>query len=201
MALPMLFNGQDCGPSNPLQGLTKQFDRDRGIQQVACLRCGLLASLTSLRRINLAQLEQAAPARCASFQPSCEAHIFQVFRTPGAATSAQDQDAAARFFSSPQPAVTPNAFNMSGMQHGLPPVQAQPVVSGWASDFMVQQPAVKLAPTEMVTQAPVLQPTMLSQSTRPQMAMNAFQSYRPMMSPYPTIPVSQNHRMLPCRHL
>ncbi|KZS93963.1 TPR-like protein [Sistotremastrum niveocremeum HHB9708] len=34
MALPMLVNGgADCGPSNPLQGLSKRFDQDRGIQQ------------------------------------------------------------------------------------------------------------------------------------------------------------------------
>lgn len=34
MALPMLINGADCGPVNPLQGLVKRFDQDRGIQQV-----------------------------------------------------------------------------------------------------------------------------------------------------------------------
>ncbi|EJD02851.1 TPR-like protein [Fomitiporia mediterranea MF3/22] len=33
MALPMLVNGADCGPVNPLQGLAKRFDQDRGIQQ------------------------------------------------------------------------------------------------------------------------------------------------------------------------
>lgn len=35
MSLPMLVNGADCGPSNPLQGLSKRFDQDRGIQQVS----------------------------------------------------------------------------------------------------------------------------------------------------------------------
>ena len=35
MSLPMLFNsGAECGPINPLQGLSKRFDQDRGIQQV-----------------------------------------------------------------------------------------------------------------------------------------------------------------------
>lgn len=34
MALPMLVNGAECGPVNPLQGLAKRFDQDRGIQQV-----------------------------------------------------------------------------------------------------------------------------------------------------------------------
>lgn len=37
MALPMLVGGADCGPSNPLQNLTKRFDQDRGIQQVCKL--------------------------------------------------------------------------------------------------------------------------------------------------------------------
>jgi peroxin-5 len=35
MALPMLVSGgAECGPSNPLQGLSKRFDQDKGIQQV-----------------------------------------------------------------------------------------------------------------------------------------------------------------------
>ncbi|KAJ7859731.1 hypothetical protein B0H13DRAFT_2356024 [Mycena leptocephala] len=33
MALPMLVNNADCGPSNALQGLSKRFDQDRGLQQ------------------------------------------------------------------------------------------------------------------------------------------------------------------------
>jgi hypothetical protein len=34
MALNMLVGGADCGPSNPLQSLSKRFDQDRGVQQV-----------------------------------------------------------------------------------------------------------------------------------------------------------------------
>jgi len=34
MSMSALINGADCGPVNPLQGLSKQLDRDRGIQQV-----------------------------------------------------------------------------------------------------------------------------------------------------------------------
>ncbi|KAK7472698.1 hypothetical protein VKT23_000809 [Stygiomarasmius scandens] len=33
MALPMLVGGSECGPSNPLQNLSKRFDNDRGLQQ------------------------------------------------------------------------------------------------------------------------------------------------------------------------
>ena len=34
MSLAALANGADCGPMNPLQGLTKNLDSDRGLQQV-----------------------------------------------------------------------------------------------------------------------------------------------------------------------
>lgn len=34
MSLNMLVNGADCGPVNPLQGLAKRFEQDRGVQQV-----------------------------------------------------------------------------------------------------------------------------------------------------------------------
>jgi hypothetical protein len=37
MALPLLVNGADCGPVNPLQSLGKRFDQDRGLQQVRLL--------------------------------------------------------------------------------------------------------------------------------------------------------------------
>jgi hypothetical protein len=40
MALPMLMNGgADCGPSNALQGFSKQFDQDRGAAHVS-VSCG-----------------------------------------------------------------------------------------------------------------------------------------------------------------
>jgi hypothetical protein len=38
MSLATLVNGADCGPLNPLQGLTKNFDSDRGLQQVHATR-------------------------------------------------------------------------------------------------------------------------------------------------------------------
>lgn len=34
MSLNMLVSGADCGPVNPLQGLAKRFEQDRGVQQV-----------------------------------------------------------------------------------------------------------------------------------------------------------------------
>jgi hypothetical protein len=55
MALPMLINGADCGPINPLQSLGKRFDQDRGIQQVRTLypsKAVPLNSVMSFRRIS-----------------------------------------------------------------------------------------------------------------------------------------------------
>ena len=34
MALPMLMNNAECGPSNALQELSKRFNTDRGLSQV-----------------------------------------------------------------------------------------------------------------------------------------------------------------------
>jgi len=34
MSLTTLVNGENCGPVNPLQGLTKALDSDRGVQRV-----------------------------------------------------------------------------------------------------------------------------------------------------------------------
>jgi hypothetical protein len=58
MALPMLVGGgAECGPSNPLQGLSKRFDQDRGLQQVSATTCIILNGVScSTLRITLAQV-------------------------------------------------------------------------------------------------------------------------------------------------
>ena len=61
MSLPLLVNGAECGPSNPLQGLSKRFDQDRGVQQVC--RTGSVPSSPVLSayccyRINLVLVVQ-----------------------------------------------------------------------------------------------------------------------------------------------
>lgn len=46
----MLVSGADCGPVNPLQGLAKRFEQDRGVQQV----CGIiLESFENFTEANL----------------------------------------------------------------------------------------------------------------------------------------------------
>lgn len=49
MALPMLVGGADCGPSNPLQGLSKRFDQDRGLQQVSTDVLSIINTLTATK--------------------------------------------------------------------------------------------------------------------------------------------------------
>jgi hypothetical protein len=54
MALPMLAGATECGPSNPLQGLSKRFDSDRGLQQVDIVRPNISKDVTQfLIRITL----------------------------------------------------------------------------------------------------------------------------------------------------
>ena len=48
MSMSALINGADCGPVNPLQGLSKQLDRDRGIQQVRQLAAVHLSACLSI---------------------------------------------------------------------------------------------------------------------------------------------------------
>lgn len=66
MALPMLVGGADCGPINPLQGLSKNFDQDRGIQQAGTLMFSqpMSNSSSSHYRIN-SQAVLGLPERCA----------------------------------------------------------------------------------------------------------------------------------------
>ncbi|KAK0454986.1 hypothetical protein EV421DRAFT_1896879 [Armillaria borealis] len=127
MALPLLIGGAECGPANPLQGLSKRFDQDRGVQQ------------------DQFGVGRAGPSR-------------QTFRTQQAGPSVVDQDAA-RFFSagSPQPLTTNRAFDFSALSSSLPALNAhqehhqQPnVLSGWAADFMLQQPSASSSSHELV---------------------------------------------------
>jgi hypothetical protein len=59
MALPLLINNADCGPSNPLQSISKRFDQDRGIQQVIGFENNLWRLLIVWQRITLVLVAQA----------------------------------------------------------------------------------------------------------------------------------------------
>ncbi|KAF8210544.1 hypothetical protein K438DRAFT_1904013 [Mycena galopus ATCC 62051] len=119
MALPMLVNNADCGPSNGLQGLSKRFDQDRGLQQD-----------------HFGSANRAGSSR--------ETFRSQTSTPNGGAAHLED---AARFFSAGQPAPQfGGAFDLSALHGSLPPTQMQgafqqqqpapPVAAAWAADFM-----------------------------------------------------------------
>ncbi|KAI0063624.1 hypothetical protein BV25DRAFT_1824189 [Artomyces pyxidatus] len=119
MSLPMLVSGADCGPINPLQGLAKTFDRDRGLQQdhFGAGRAG--SSREAFRS------EQAAA-------PGLEQDAARFF-------SGGAQPALAG----------PSAFDLAALRSALPaptrvvsPLQpqAKTPLAPWAADFLVQTP-------------------------------------------------------------
>ncbi|KIM45239.1 hypothetical protein M413DRAFT_441922 [Hebeloma cylindrosporum] len=116
MALPMLIGGgADCGPSNPLQGLSKRFDQDRGLQQdhFGAGRAGSSREVFRTQQGNASQDQDAAR-----------------FFSGNASTA-------------PQFIAEPN-FDLSAMRVSLPvnpstQMQHKPTAA-WASDFIQNQP-------------------------------------------------------------
>ncbi|KAG1878314.1 hypothetical protein F4604DRAFT_1580353 [Suillus subluteus] len=119
MSLAMLVGGSECGPSNPLQSLSKRFDQDRGVQQdfIGGTRAGSSREVFRTQQATSPELQQHAE------------RFFNSTPTP------------------PTQLVVPQPFNLAGLNNALPQVQASiqspqtqnPFPSGWASDFMVQQ--------------------------------------------------------------
>ncbi|OSD06848.1 TPR-like protein [Trametes coccinea BRFM310] len=138
MSLPLLVNGAECGPSNPLQGLSKRFDQDRGIQQ-----------------------DQFGAGRAGS---SKETFRSQYAPAPGVDQDAARFFSAGP---SPAPALSaaPSSFDLSALHRNLPgaqfhsapptaahmqsPMQSPPLQSvgpaAWAADFLQQQPGQQSA--------------------------------------------------------
>ncbi|TBU47668.1 TPR-like protein [Dichomitus squalens] len=124
MSLPLLVNGAECGPSNPLQGLSKRFDQDRGIQQFGAGRAG----------------------------SSKETFRSQYSAAPGVNQDAARFFAAAP--SPTPALQSPSAFDLSSLHRNLPishspsaqiqsPMQSSPLQAGpaaWAADFLQQVP-------------------------------------------------------------
>ncbi|PIL36163.1 transporter [Ganoderma sinense ZZ0214-1] len=126
MSLPLLVNGAECGPSNPLQGLSKRFDQDRGIQQ-----------------------DQFGAGRAGS---SRDTFRSQYSAAPGVN---QDATRFFGATPSPVPALqTPSAFDLSSLHRDLPashsqviqvqsPIHSPPLQVGpaaWAADFLQKAP-------------------------------------------------------------
>ncbi|KIP04201.1 hypothetical protein PHLGIDRAFT_25719 [Phlebiopsis gigantea 11061_1 CR5-6] len=118
MALPMLAGSADCGPLNPLQGLSKELDRDRGLQQ------------DQFRAPRAGSSKQAFRSQYAAAPDHDAARFF----APGPAAGPSSLGAA--------------PYDLSALHTALPPLAAQspaqsPPASAaapWAADFMQLQP-------------------------------------------------------------
>ncbi|KAH9931071.1 TPR-like protein [Epithele typhae] len=164
MSLPMLVNGADCGPSNPLQGLSKRFDQDRGVQQ-----------------------DHFGAGRAGS---SKETFRTQYSASPGvnqdAARFFSAGPSAVPNLSAPSP------FDLSALHNNLPvaqthvsphvqsPIQSpsQAAPAGWAADFLLQQPGASSSPWMMARQST---PMSMEQSMSP-VPQNAPASFMPGMA-------------------
>ncbi|KAJ7072152.1 hypothetical protein C8F01DRAFT_1102757 [Mycena amicta] len=169
--MALLVNNADCGPSNPLQGLSKRFDQDRGIQQdhFAANRAG--PSRETFRSQQPVQSDAVQEA----------ARFFGPQATPQLAGG--------------------SAFDLSGFHASLPhaPVHQQPQTNhaaAWASDFMqtaVQKGGAAQTPREM-------SPPLVAQSQGGQQWSPMFSPYaqRPMQTFNPAM--AMQHRPASTQH-
>ncbi|KAJ7497473.1 hypothetical protein FB451DRAFT_1386718 [Mycena latifolia] len=170
MALPMLVNGADCGPSNPLQGLSKRFDHDRGLQQdhFGPSRAG------SSREVFRSQQSAASGAAQEA------ARFFSPSPAPQLATGAFDLSA---------------LHGSLPMSQAAPPgpFQQQQGSAAWASDFMQQQPVLvqKTSNAEMDAQ---MQRQMNTGSALSTVQPQGGQQWTPGFTPYVQRPM---HNFMP----
>ncbi|KAI0040007.1 TPR-like protein [Auriscalpium vulgare] len=145
MSLPMLVNGADCGPINPLQGLAKTLDQDRGLQQdhFSAGRAG--PSREAFRSEHAA----ASPGFAQD-----AAHFFSGNAAPPLRAGPAPYDVAALRDALPAPALS-MAMNQQHIRQQRPAAAAgQPQVS-WAADFLVQVPKAAAGPSLRVESARV----------------------------------------------
>ncbi|KAF5393239.1 hypothetical protein D9757_000747 [Collybiopsis confluens] len=122
MALPMLVSGAECGPSNPLQGLSKRFDNDRGLQQdyFGPGRAG--TSQETFRSQPNVQLQPDKDA-VQFFTKTPHPHL------PNA-----------------------GVYELGALQNALPAPQAHQLkhvpAANWAADFLTQQPIRTFSPIQ-----------------------------------------------------
>lgn len=184
MSLPMLIGGADCGPSNPLQNLSKRFDQDRGIQQdhFSSARGGPSGEIFRTQGQSRAPDQDAA-----RFFSSSPAPASQL--------------------------VAPIPFDLSALHHTLPAAHAQqkiPSIESWASDFMRQQrprqssdPQIMSPKTEVQVELERPVDKMVGVAGMPQVSVNwgpgYTSSYRMdmMRSFAPQITMQQQRPMIP----
>ncbi|KAJ3910324.1 hypothetical protein F5879DRAFT_1013201 [Lentinula edodes] len=127
MSLPMLVGGTECGPSNPLQGLSKHLDNDRGLQQ-----------------------DHFGAGRAG---PSQEAFRSQI-TSP---LSFDQDTARFFAKSPPPQFYGNSPYDMAALRSSLPAADAQSfkqnVVADWAVDFLTQQPMQASSPQPLAAAA------------------------------------------------
>lgn len=168
MSLPLLIGGSaECGPSanNPLRGLAKNFDKDRGVQQVGITHPTIDPTLPP--NVTFCPGSSRSKPRRAIFQPGeiflklrlneTKRPVFQTFRTHANPLSSENIKEAASFFSASNSApllhTPPSSFDFSDLQNALPTINHQGLQApksfpeiqqqstnlsapAWASDFM-----------------------------------------------------------------
>ncbi|TFK44386.1 hypothetical protein BDQ12DRAFT_672889 [Crucibulum laeve] len=119
MALPMLAVGAECGPSNALQGLTKRFDSDRGLQQdhFGAGRAGSSREAFRSQHAGSSTPDQDA-ARFFSSSGSLAPHLADAYDV----------------------SAMRGALPMSQMPAVQTPQPQQAPLAAWAADFVQQQP-------------------------------------------------------------
>ncbi|KAJ3724705.1 hypothetical protein C8R42DRAFT_662545 [Lentinula raphanica] len=114
MALPMLVGGTECGPSNPLQGLSKHFDNNRGLQQ-----------------------DYFGAGRAGSSQETFRSHTGSVPFDQDAVQFFAAKAPPSQFSGNA-------AYDLGALRETLPNATAQefkrPTIANWAADFLTQQP-------------------------------------------------------------
>ncbi|KXN91039.1 Peroxisomal targeting signal 1 receptor [Leucoagaricus sp. SymC.cos] len=190
----MLFSGgAECGPSNPLQGLSKRFDQDRGIQQDQFGASRASSSRDAFRT-------QTGPSG-----PDADAARFFNSSTPTAIGALG----------------LSTAFDVSAMRAALPPASVQtpqlqapaPTTAGWATDFMnmssdlggLQQKqqmastpiAVQTQPTQQGPHASIVHssPPLMQNWSPMGFGMRGFMPQTPMQEQQQQQPLASNSRL------
>ncbi|CCM00262.1 uncharacterized protein FIBRA_02292 [Fibroporia radiculosa] len=153
MSLPLLVNGADCGPVNPLQGLSKRFDQDRGIQQdhFGAGRAG--PSRESFRSQYSAAADVSQDA----------ARFFSSHSAPPLANGSAPFDLNALHASLP----TSHSQSLAALtpQRHIP---IQSSSAAWAVDFLSQPSKQQTLPVHGASASTQIQPTQSSSTHSPQ---------------------------------
>ena len=205
MSLATLVNGADCGPLNPLQGLTKNLNSDRGLQQVhATGNVYPLDVDEHFHRTTLGPtgqvLREPYANPCPCFCPFPLTRRGQVFRTAQTVSPSFEEDAT-RFFSASQrastiPPIAQSPFDLNALCSTLPaPVTTssrthtpssllsdQVPASSWAMEFLTHTTKPQVAKS--------LQPVTPQEYPEPSTQEQLFQPSFPQCASHPTFSVT-----------